>query len=281
MGLLGAHVSAGGGVENVIGRGEYLSLEAVQIFSKNHRQWKSPPLKESSVNAFKKQYAESSVKEVVVHDSYLINLAHPDKDALEKSRKAMIDEVERAEILGLRYVVFHPGSHLKTGEKQGLRTIAQSLDYVLDNTHAEDVVLLLETTAGQGTNLGYRFEQLAEIIDKVKCREKLAVCFDTAHVFESGYDFRSPEGYKNVFDEFDRIIGIERLKVFHFNDSKTDIGTKVDRHENIGKGFIGIQPFEFLVNDRRFSEVPMILETPGGDEKFMENSKLLRSLIRD
>jgi len=280
MGLLGAHVSASGGVEKVIGRGEDLFCEAVQIFSKNQRQWKAPPLTEASVAAFKERWSGSTVKEVVIHDSYLINLAHPENDALEKSRSAMTEEVNRAHRLGVSYLVFHPGSHLNTGEKKGLKTIAQSIDFVLDNSDSEDIVLLLETTAGQGSNLGYTFEQLAEVIDESKYESKLGVCFDTAHTFEAGYDFRTPEGYKKVFDEFNRILGIDRLKVFHLNDSKTDLGTKVDRHENIGKGFIGIKLFELLVNDGRFSGIPMILETPGGEEKFRENLSFLRSLIR-
>jgi len=280
MGLLGAHVSVSGGVEKAFERGEAIGCDAVQIFSKNQRQWKAPPLEEQTAEKFKTTRANSSVKEVVIHDSYLINLAHPEKEPLLKSINAMLDEIQRAEMLGVRYLVFHPGSHLGRGLKIGIDTIAGSLNYIFDHTDSENVILLLEITAGQGTNIGFRFEHLSEIMENVKQQNRLGVCFDTAHTFESGYDFRTQEGYTRVFDKFEDVIGLDRLKVFHLNDSKTDLASRVDRHENIGSGFIGLNAFDYLVNDKRFGSVPMILETPGGENKFKENLALLRSLVK-
>jgi len=280
MGLLGAHVSVSGGIEKAFERGEAIGCDAVQIFSKNQRQWKAPPLEEQTAEKFKTTRANSSVKEVVIHDSYLINLAHPEKEPLLKSINAMLDEIQRAEMLGVRYLVFHPGSHLGRGLKIGIDTIAGSLNYIFDHTDSENVILLLETTAGQGTNIGFRFEHLSEIMENVKQQNRLGVCFDTAHTFESGYDFRTQEGYTRVFDKFEDVIGLDRLKVFHLNDSKTDLASRVDRHENIGSGFIGLNAFDYLVNDKRFGSVPMILETPGGENKFKENLALLRSLVK-
>ncbi|RKY76605.1 deoxyribonuclease IV [candidate division KSB1 bacterium] len=280
MGLLGAHVSVSGGIEKAFERGEAIGCDAVQIFSKNQRQWKAPPLEEQTAEKFKTTRANSSVKEVVIHDSYLINLAHPEKEPLLKSINAMLDEIQRAELLGVRYLVFHPGSHLGRGLKIGIDTIAGSLNYIFDHTDSENVILLLETTAGQGTNIGFRFEHLSEIMENVKQQNRLGVCFDTAHTFESGYDFRTQEGYTRVFDKFEDVIGLDRLKVFHLNDSKTDLASRVDRHENIGSGFIGLNAFDYLVNDKRFGSVPMILETPGGENKFKENLALLRSLVK-
>ncbi len=279
MGLLGAHVSIGGGVEKSVQRGEELGCEAIQIFSKNQRQWKSAPLSDESAALFRNHFQKSDIRSVVIHDSYLINLASPNADMLTKSREAFLDEMKRADQLNIPFLVLHPGSHMKTGERTGLQRIAESLEYVLSQQSDGRVQLLLETTSGQGDHLGYCFEHLAKIISLVSQTDRLGVCYDTSHTFESGYDIRTEAAYEETFKQFDRIIGLGRLKVFHLNDSKTDLGSRVDRHENIGEGHLGFEPFRFLVNDRRFIDHPMILETPGGDAFYQKNLELLRSLM--
>lgn len=279
MGLLGAHVSIGGGLEKSIERGEELGCESIQIFSKNQRQWKSAPLSKESAMKFQKDLQNSDIQSAVIHDSYLINLASPEPDMLTKSREAFLDEMVRADQLDIPFLVFHPGSHMKKGEEAGLQRIAESLEYVLSKQPDGHVQLLLETTSGQGDHLGYCFEHLAKIISLVSRKDRLGVCYDTSHTFESGYDIRTENTYEETFKQFDQIIGIDRLKVFHLNDSKTDLGSRVDRHENIGKGFLGLDPFRFLVNDRQFIDHPMILETPGGDVFYKENLELLRSFM--
>jgi deoxyribonuclease-4 len=279
MGLLGVHVSIAGGVENAPARGRELGCDAIQIFSKNQRRWKSDPLSDDAAMEFRRSVDDCKIKKVVVHDSYLINLAHPDPDASEKSMDAFSDEMKRADMLGVAYLVFHPGTHLKTTEAEGVRRIAESLNVVQRNLPESHVMLLLETTAGQGNHLGYRFEQLAEIISLTEQKEKVGVCYDTAHSFAAGYDLRTEKTYEETFTEFDGIVGLNKLKVFHLNDSKGDVGSRIDRHDNIGKGFLGMEPFRFLVNDSRFQKHPMILETPGGDKHYKENLNLLRSLM--
>jgi len=281
MGLLGAHVSISGGVYKAPERGEKLGCESIQIFSKNQMQWKAKPLTPGDSQKFKEELRKTHIKEVVIHDSYLINLGSPDEEKLKKSRDAFLDEMVRAEILGVKYLVFHPGSHMGKGEEIGLKLIAESLNILIDKAkEASNVLLLLETTAGQGSNLGYKFEHLKFIMDQVEKKERLGVCFDTAHAFEAGYDISTEEGYERTFKEFDNIIGLEKLKVFHLNDSKTPLGSHIDRHEHIGEGMIGLKAFELLVNDERFKNHPMILETPGGEKYYEYNLKVLRGLVR-
>lgn len=278
--LLGAHVSIAGGVFNAIANGEALGANAIQIFSKNQTRWVAKPLSDEDADKFKKAWEDSSICEVVVHDSYLINLGSPDVALLNKSRDAFLDEIERAEKLGIRYLVFHPGSHLKAGEEIGLQTIAESLNRMIAATPGYGVRLLLETTAGQGTNLGYQFEQLATVLEKVEIRERMGVCLDTAHIFAAGYDLRTPEAYEKTLSEFDAILGLENLFCFHFNDSKKDLGSRVDRHDHIGEGLLGIEPFRMIINDPRFTQIPKLLETPGTPEDFKRNLDLLKSLAR-
>jgi len=281
MGLLGAHVSISGGVYKAPERGEKLGCESIQIFSKNQMQWKAKPLTPGDSQKFKEELRKTHIKEVVIHDSYLINLGSPDEEKLKKSRDAFLDEMVRAEILGVKYLVFHPGSHMGKGEEIGLKLIAESLNILIDKAkEASNVLLLLETTAGQGSNLGYKFEHLKFIMDQVEKKERLGVCFDTAHAFEAGYDISTEEGYERTFKEFDNIIGLEKLKVFHLNDSKTPLGSHIDRHENIGEGMVGLKAFELLVNDERFKNHPMILETPGGEKYYEYNLKVLRGLVK-
>jgi len=281
MGLLGAHVSISGGVYKAPERGKKLGCESIQIFSKNQMQWKAKPLTPEDSQKFKEELRKARIKEVVIHDSYLINLGSPDGEKLQMSRDAFLDEMIRTEILGVKYLVFHPGSHMGKGEEIGLKLIAESLNILIDKAkEASNVMLLLETTAGQGSNLGYKFEHLKFIMDQVEKKERLGVCFDTAHAFEAGYDISTEEGYERTFKEFDNIIGLEKLKVFHLNDSKTPLGSHIDRHEHIGEGMIGLKAFELLVNDERFKNHPMILETPGGEKYYEYNLKVLRGLVK-
>lgn len=277
--LLGAHVSISGGVYKAIANGEKIGATAIQIFSKNQTRWVAKPLSDEDTEKFKTARENSTIKEVVIHDSYLINLGSPKEETLQKSRDAFLDEIERAEKLGIGYLVFHPGSHLNTGEESGLKKIAESLNLMIDQTPDYRVRLLLEVTAGQGTNLGYRFEQLAEIMAQVENKKRMGVCLDTAHIFAAGYDIRTPETYRNTMTQFDSVLGLDNLFCIHMNDSKKELGSRVDRHDNIGDGFIGIEPFKMIVNDSRLLKVPKILETPGGEEEFMKNLELLKSFL--
>jgi deoxyribonuclease-4 len=242
-------------------------------------QWQTRPLEEDEIQRFKAETESCGIASVIAHDSYLINLATNDPNNAQKSMEAFETEMVRAEQLGIDGLVFHPGSHLGTGVDQGIRNIADSLNVLIDKHPDDHLRLLLENTAGQGTNLGYTFEQLAGIIDKVENKSRVAVCFDTAHAFASGYGLQDTSGYAETFDQFDEIIGINKLKVFHLNDSKKPFGSKVDRHENIGDGEIGVRAFERLLNDPRFDNIPMILETPGTENDFKRNLDLLKSLI--
>jgi len=279
MGLLGAHVSIAGGVFKSLERGERIGCDSIQIFTKNQRQWKAKPYKEKDILRFKEDFKKSRIKKVVAHSSYLINLGSPKKEPLIKSREAFIDEIMRCHLLSIPMIVVHPGSHLGYGEEEGIKIIIDSINFIIRKTSHTDVKILLETVAGQGTNIGYRFEQIKEIIDGIENRQRAGVCFDTAHVFEAGYDIRSKENFQRVLEEFDRIIGLDNLFVFHINDSKTPLGSRVDRHTNIGDGEIGLEAFKFLVNNKLFSNLPMILETPGGEEAYIKDLKTLRGLI--
>lgn len=280
-------MSIAGGLEKSVERALDLDLESFQIFSKNQRQWRAPELDPDEVVKFRKALDSSGLGPVVVHDSYLINLGSPKEDTFERSKKAFSDELFRAESIGAKYLVMHPGSHLKKGEKWGLKRIAEGLDSsieeYLDSDQGVDekgktTTILLENTAGQGTNLGYKMEHLAEIMDLSKYPSMLAVCFDTCHAFTSGIDFTDEASYGETFDRFQGIIGLENLKVFHLNDSKNGLGSRIDRHANLGEGEIGEEAFGLLVNDHRFSMVPLILETPGGEEHYRENLEFLRAL---
>lgn len=276
--LLGAHVSISGGVFNAPARGEKIGCTAIQIFTKNQMQWKAKELTAIEIEKFKTELKKTTIKSIIAHDSYLINLGNPDKKMLEKSRTSFGIEMQRAEALEIPFLVFHPGSHLDVGEDKGLYTIAESLNVLLNQYQNFKLMLLLETTAGQGTNLGYKFEQLAEIINLVDQKERIGICFDTAHAFAAGYDIHTKEAYEKTFNEFDNILGLKKLKAFHLNDSKKELGSKVDRHEHIGKGFIGLDAFRVLMNDSRFENIPKVLETPGKEEDFKRNLDLLKSL---
>ncbi len=280
MKYIGAHVSTAGGVENAPINANKIGAKAFALFTKNQRQWNAKPLTEKNIQEFKancEKYGFSS-EQILPHDSYLINLGHPDPAALEKSRTAFLDEMQRCEQLGLNRLNFHPGSHLKkVSVEQCLATIAESINISLNQT--KGVCAVIENTAGQGSNLGFTFEQIAEIIHQVEDKERVGVCIDTCHAFTAGYDISSAEGFQNVFDDFERIIGFNYLKGMHLNDSKKELATRVDRHEVIGKGFIGLEAFKCLMNDSRFDGIPMVLETPDSDN-WAEEIKLLYSLVK-
>ena len=276
--FIGAHVSAAGGVENAPENANKIGATAFALFTKNQRQWQAKPLADENISSFKKNCEKYgySAAQILPHDSYLINLGHPEKAALQKSRDAFLDEMQRCEQLGLDRLNFHPGSHLnQISEEQCLAIIAESINISLGKT--KEVIAVIENTAGQGTNLGFSFYQLKKIIDQVKDKSRVGVCIDTAHAYSAGYDLKTKTGFEKVFQEFDDVIGFEYLKGMHLNDSKKDFGSKVDRHDSLGKGTLGMEVFECIMKDDRFSGIPLILETPNED-LWAEEIKLLKSL---
>ncbi|MGR3316925.1 MAG: deoxyribonuclease IV [Candidatus Anammoxibacter sp.] len=263
MKRVGAHVSTSGGVENAPLNAKDIKAMSFALFTKNQRQWNATPFSEKNIEEFKQNCEESGYESahILPHDSYLINLGHPEKEGLTKSRESFLEEMKRCEQLGLEFLNFHPGSHLKKiAPEKCLKRIAESINIALDKT--EGVTAVIENTAGQGTNMGFQFEQLAAIIDNVKDKRRVGICIDTCHTFTSGYDMRTKDAYEATFAAFERIVGFKYLKAVHLNDSKPDLGSRVDRHESIGKGKLGIKPFGFIMNDKRFEEIPMTLETP-------------------
>lgn len=263
MKYVGAHVSASGGVENAPLNAGKIGATAFAVFTKNQRQWIGKPLTPESIEAFKQNCKENgfSSDQILPHDSYLINLGHPEDDKLEKSRNAFLDEMQRCEQLGLKLLNFHPGSHLKQiSEEKCLDRIAESINIVLDKTSG--VVAVIENTAGQGSNLGFKFEHLAHIIDKVEDKSRVGVCLDTCHTFAAGYDLSTEEGIEKAFAQFEAIVGFKYLRGMHLNDSKKGLGSKVDRHDSLGEGEIGKSLFEYIMKDLRFDNMPLILETP-------------------
>lgn len=264
MPYFGAHLSIAGGLTKAVSAAESLACDTLQIFTKNANQWTGKPLAPKEADAFRKAVREAKLKHVTAHDSYLINLAAPGDDLYEKSIAAFIDEVERAEALGLEYLVTHPGAHTGSGEDAGLRRVVAALDRVHAATPGYKVKVLLETTAGQGTTLGCKIEHLEFLLKNAKESERLGICVDTCHLFAAGYPLAG-EGYDRTFDEVDDRIGLSRIGCFHLNDSVKGLGSRVDRHAGIGLGMIGEEPFRRLVNDKRFANRPMILETPKED----------------
>ncbi len=278
--LLGAHVSISGGLHKAPENGRAVDCDCIQIFSKNQMQWNSKPISEQEAEDFKASMKKHRIVEAVIHDSYLINLASPKAENLKRSREAFLDEAKRAEQLGVRHLIFHPGAHMGAGEDKGLRTIAQSLNWVRDRLGSAKVVFLLETTAGQGTVLGHSFEQLARIIELLDEPEGAGVCFDTCHSYAAGYDIKSANGYRETFERFDEVLDLDRLKAMHINDSKGNRGSHLDRHEQIGEGHLGDEAFMNLMTDSRFEDVPMVLETPAGEERYAEELKRLRAMSK-
>ena len=276
--FVGAHTSAAGGVFNSPINATKIGAQAFALFTKNQRQWTAKDLDTETIDKFKKELADSGIlpKHVLPHDSYLINLGHPELEKREKSLNAFIDEIQRCELLGLDRLNFHPGSFLKKiSEDECLDAIAESMNYAIDKT--SDVKLVLENTAGQGSNLGWKFEHLAHIIDKVEDKSRVGVCIDTCHMFTAGYDIRTKETYDVSMAEFGNIVGFKYLMGMHLNDSKPDLGSHVDRHESIGKGKIGLDAFRFIMNDERMDDIPLILETID-DSIWKQEIELLYSL---
>jgi deoxyribonuclease-4 len=276
----GAHMSITGGLHRAFEHGERAGCDTVQLFTKNQQQWKAKPLTDAEIAQFQAAQQRTGFGPLVVHDSYLINLASPKDDVWEKSIAGFAEELERCAALGIPYLVTHPGAHTGSGEEAGLQREALALNRLFSEGVGGEVLVLLEITAGQGTTLGYRFEHIARLIELVERPERLAVCVDTCHLLAAGYDFRTPETYAATFDTFDRLIGLERIKAFHLNDSQKELGSRVDRHAHIGEGFVGLEGFRLLVNDARFEGLPMILETPKGDDlaEDVENLAKLRGL---
>ena len=263
MKYAGAHISASGGVENAPLNAHEIGAKAFAFFTKNQRQWVAPPLTKKSITAFRENCEKLGYRpfQILPHDSYLINLGNPDAEGLGRSRYSFNDEMKRCELLGLDRLNFHPGSHLgKITEEQCLDLIAESVNIALSKTSG--VIAVIENTAGQGTNMGYRFEHLKHIIDGVNDKSRIGVCIDTCHAFTSGYDLSTAEGFNKVFSEFERIVGFKYLKGMHLNESKKAFGTRVDRHDNLHKGELGDEVFSLIMNDPRFDDMPLILETP-------------------
>jgi deoxyribonuclease-4 len=276
---VGAHVSASGGVENAPLNAKEIGATAFALFTKNQRQWVASPLTPENIERFRKNCRECGYnpQQILPHDSYLINLGNPDPGPLEKSRAAFLDEMQRCEQLGLDRLNFHPGGHLnKTGEEECLHLIADSINRVLEGTGG--VTAVIENTAGQGSHLGHTFEQIARIMEQVRDRSRVGVCIDTCHAFTAGYDLRSREKFEETFERFAGVIGFEFLKGMHLNDSKKELGSRVDRHDSLGKGLLGLDPFSWIMADPRFDGIPLILETPD-DSIWAEEIALLKSFM--
>jgi len=279
--FLGAHMSIAGGLHKAVERGRVAGCGVLQVFTQNSNQWRGKRIADSDAALFREAWEESGMRDIVSHDIYLINLAAAPGEVREKSMAGFLEEMERCARLGIDKIVMHPGSHLGEGEETGISRIAEAFDTLFEQAPDFTGTVLLETTAGQGTNLGYRFEHLREIRDRSAFADRFGICFDTCHTFAAGYDITTREGYVRVFEEFDRVLGLENLRVFHFNDSKKGLNCRVDRHEHIGRGAMGLEGFRFLMNDERFRGIPKILETPKGDNDEMDaiNLKTLRDLV--
>lgn len=280
--LLGAHMSIAGGIPFAVERALKAGCKVLQIFVKNNNRWKGRALGDEETREFRQAWSRSGLHSIVAHDCYLINLAAARERLWRQSMAAFVDEMARCERLGLSYLVTHPGAHVGAGEKKGIARIAKAIDRIHETTGGYHVRIALETTAGQGTSIGYRFEHLRDILAACRHPEKVFVCMDTCHVFAAGYDLRGRDAYLNTIEAFDQIVGIEKLQVFHFNDSKRDLGSRVDRHEHIGKGRIGLSGFRWILEDARFASLPKILETPKGktNREDRRNLKVLRGLTR-
>ncbi|MFQ5594019.1 MAG: deoxyribonuclease IV [Anaerolineae bacterium] len=278
---LGAHESIAGGLDRAFARAQQVGCDAVQIFVKSNRQWKARPLTDEDVQRFRERQAETRIEPAVAHTAYLLNLASPKEDLWTRSRDALLVELERCERLGIPGLVLHPGSHTGSGEEAGLARVAQALGEVHARTPGFKSRILLETMAGQGTNLGYRFEQLAWLLANTPQGERLGTCFDTCHVFAAGYELRTPQGYAETMQQFDEIVGLDTLGVLHLNDSQADLGSRKDRHAHIGEGVLGLEAFRLVVNDPRLQHLAGLLETPKEDDlqEDRENLERLRSLV--
>lgn len=281
MKYIGAHVSASGGVDNAPRNAAEIGATAFALFTKNQRQWAAPPLSEAQIAAFRnacQQYGYTP-QQILPHDSYLINLGHPEEEGLQKSRASFIHEMERCQILGLDRLNFHPGSHLKKiTEQESLALVAESINIALEKT--QGVTAVIENTAGQGSNLGYAFWHLAYIIERVEDKSRVGVCLDTCHSFAAGYDLSTEQGCEMVFKEFDEVVGFQYLRGMHLNDALKAVGSRVDRHTPLGEGFLGITPFRYIMQDKRFDNIPLILETPD-ESRWADEIALLKSFAEE
>ena len=281
---LGAHVSAAGGVDIGLVRANDFEMSACQIFTKSERQWAAKPLDAELVNRFRANAEKFAFKHLVAHDSYLINMATPDPVLWEKSRQALAHELERCNLLGIPYLVSHPGAHMGEGPEAGVERVVRAINQIHDEHPNGEAAILIETTAGQGTTLGRSFEEVAQILEGVTDRNRVGVCLDTCHIFAAGYDLRDSTSYASTMQSFDTIVGLANLKCLHLNDSKKGLGMHADRHAHIGQGEIGLAGFAFLMNDARLAGLPGILETPKEGPNFTEdrmNLDTLRSLVTD
>jgi len=278
--LLGAHCSIDGGFPNAAIAGKRIGCDAIQIFSRSPRMLRNTkPISEQDARVWRESLASNGIREAIIHSNYLINLGSPMKRLQRVAREALVEEMERAQILGVRRLVFHPGAHMGKGDAKGIKTVADALAASIERSNAPDVLLCLENMAGQGTVVGHKFEQIRQVIEGTGHPERMAVCIDTCHLFAAGYDIRTRQGYENVMTHIDEIIGLDRVAAFHLNDSKGPVNCRSDRHEHIGKGKLKKEAFKFLVNDPRFADRPAVLETPGGDLQFKRNLKVLRGLV--
>ncbi len=279
--LLGAHMSIAGQVGEALKRGQSIGCECIQMFTKSSRQWAAKPLSAEDIATFKRNQKETGIKSVIAHDSYLLNLGAPDEALRKKSVAGFIDEIDRCEALGVPFLVAHPGAHVGSGEERGIKTIAKSINEAHAACKGYSTKVALEITAGQGTVLGRSFKQMGQIFDAVKENERLRLCFDTEHAFAAGYDLRTNEGYDRTFAELDEHVGLKRLVAFHLNDSLKPFNSRVDRHQHIGKGHLGLAAFRRLLNDRRFTGIPMCLETDKSEDlhEDVENLATLRALF--
>ena len=284
--LLGAHMSIAGGLYKAFERGAVVGCQAMQVFTKSERQWKAKPILEADLAAWKKAKASSTIGTVITHDSYLINLGNPTAEKWEKSLEAFQEEIDRNITLEIPYLVTHAGSHMGSGEEACIKQIAKAVNQIHSNyTTMPGTMILFETTAGQGTAIGYKFEHWAMLLEQLDHPDWTGICFDTCHVFASGYDLSTAEGYADTMAKFDSLIGLHKIKAFHLNDSKQGLGCRVDRHEGIGKGAIGIEGFRCLMNDPHFTNIPMVIETPkikdDDPAEDIVNLATLRGLIKN
>jgi len=280
--LLGAHLSIAGGVHKAFDRAEKIECTAFQIFTKSNRQWQAKPLEEKVIEQYHRRQEETGIRPVVCHASYLLNLGTPEEALCQKSIEALVIELERCQLLKIPYLVLHPGAHMEQGVEAGISRVVQALNVVHERLPDCPVKILVENTAGQGTVLGSTFAEVAQIITQCRQSERLQVCFDTCHALAAGYEFRTPESYQAMLADFEDIIGLDKLKVIHVNDSVADLDSHVDRHAHIGEGYIGLEPFGYFLNDERFKDIPFLLETPKKDDPGddIRNLQKLRSLLK-
>jgi deoxyribonuclease-4 len=281
MAILGAHLSIAGGYHKAVEKAHLYGCDCVQLFTKNNTQWRARQITSEEVQRFRAALAELGISHPIAHGSYLINLASPERTLWQKSIDAFVVELHRAAALGIAYVVTHPGAYTRSNHARGLRRVIQALDEIHAQTRGVEVRCLLETTAGQGTSIGWRFEHLAAILDGVKDPDRLGICFDTCHVFAAGYPIATPSQYRATMEALDEIVGLGQIKAFHLNDSRHPLGSRIDRHEHIGHGRLGLAPFRHLLHDRRFREIPMYLETPKGQKDGVDWDVINLRTLRD